>query len=365
MAASATRFFKERALEDAMSESYSSKRRVVLFVDDDPNLRKLVRITLERAGYGYVEAANGIDGLRLAREIYPNLILLDYMMPGISGKEVFITLATGDDEELRQTPVVMLTAKHGNLVEQRELLQLGMAAYLCKPFGHHELLNVIDNVLMMAQIKDRNHTLERQARLMLSATVRAMISLLSVKDQYTGDHSTKTADLAEKLAYRFNLSESEVMRVKLGGLLHDIGKIGVSDDILCKPADLSPEEMAQMRRHVHYGEEALAGVPHMETVRSIVKHHHEWWNGRGYPDGLQGSEIPLAARIVSVAGAYDAMISNRPYRRALPQATAIEQLQADAGTQFDAEVVESLVACLKEPPRSAPTPMHGGLSPLA
>jgi len=347
-----------------MSEPYSSKRRVVLFVDDDPNLCKLVRITLERAGYGYVGATNGIEGLQLAREVYPNLILLDYMMPGISGKEVFVTLATGDDEHLRQTPVVMLTAKHGNHDEQRELLQLGMAAYLCKPFGHHELLNVIDNVLMMAQIKDRNHSLERQSRVMLSATVRAMISLLSVKDKYTGDHSTKTADLAEKLAYRFDLPEHEVMCVKLGGLLHDIGKIGVSEDILCKPAGLSPEETALMRRHVHYGEKALAGVPHMETVRSIVKHHHEWWNGRGYPDGLQGSEIPLAARIVSVAGAYDAMISHRPYRRAFPEATAIERLQADAGIQFDPEVVDMLVACLNEPPGLPPLQLHGDLSHL-
>src|SRR5687768_11736767 len=122
--------FNERAAEDVMSEPYSSKRRVVLFIDDDPHIRKLVRLTLERAGYGYVGAANGIEGLRLAREVYPNLILLDYMMPGISGKEVFVTLATGDDECLRQTPVVMLTAKDGNLGEQRELLELGIAAYL-------------------------------------------------------------------------------------------------------------------------------------------------------------------------------------------------------------------------------------------
>jgi putative two-component system response regulator len=331
-----------------MPEQYLNKRRLVLFVDDDPELRRLGRVSLERAGYGYIGAEDGSEGLRLARELYPNLILLDYMMPGISGKEVFITLATSEDERLRQTPVVMLTAKHDNTDEQRELLELGMAAYLCKPFGHHELLSVIDNVLMMARIKERNRTLETEARQSFVGTVRAMISLLAVKDNYTGEHSNMTADLSEMVARRFNMTEREVMNVKLGGLLHDIGKIGIPECILCKPACLTPEEMAVMRQHVHYGEQALAGVPHMETVRSIVKHHHEWWNGGGYPDGLSGTEIPLATRIVTVSDAYDSMTSDRPYRRRLSQATAIERLRAAAGIQFDAAVVEQLVLCLKD-----------------
>jgi putative two-component system response regulator len=331
-----------------MSEPYLNKRNLVLFVDDDPELRKLARVSLERAGYGYIGAPNGSEGLRLAREFYPNLILLDYMMPGISGKEVFVTLATSDDERLRHTPVVMLTAKHDNHDEQRELLELGMASYLCKPFGHHELLNVIDNVLIMAQIKERNRLLEIEASQSFVGTVRAMISLLAVKDNYTGEHSNMTADLAESLARSFNLSEREVLHVKLGGLLHDIGKIGIPECILCKPACLTPEEMTVMRQHVHYGEQALAGVPHMETVRSIVKHHHEWWNGLGYPDGLNGTEIPLATRIVTVADAYDSMTSDRPYRRRLSQMTAIERLRAAAGIQFDPVVVEKLVACLAD-----------------
>jgi len=329
-----------------MSEPYSNKKRWVLFVDDDPELRRLGRISLERAGYGFAEAANGSEGLRLARELYPDLILLDYMMPGISGKEVFVTLATSDDARLRHTPVVMLTAKTDNTDEQRELLELGMAAYLCKPFGHRELLNVIDNVLITAQIKERNRILEMESRQSFVSTVRALISLLSIKDSYTGEHSSMTADLAEKIALSFNMTETEIMHVKLGGLLHDIGKIGVPECILCKPACLTPEEMVVMRQHVHYGEQALEGVPHMETVRSIVKHHHEWWNGGGYPDGLKGEEIPLVTRIVTVADAYDAMTSDRPYRRRLSQTTAIERLRAAAGFQFDAIVVEKLVECL-------------------
>jgi HD-GYP domain-containing protein (c-di-GMP phosphodiesterase class II) len=106
--------------------------------------------------------------------------------------------------------------------------------------------------------------------------------------------------------------------------------------------------MTVMRQHVHYGEQALAGVPHMEPVRSIVKHHHEWWNGGGYPDGLKGTEIPIATRIVTIADAYDSMTSDRPYRRRLSQATAIERLRAAAGIQFDGAVVEKLVECLQD-----------------
>src|SRR5437763_3310480 len=329
-----------------MSEQYLDNSRLVLFVDDDPELRRLGRVSLERAGYEFIGAANGSDGLRLARELYPNLILLDYMMPGISGKEVFVRLGTSEDERLRRTAVVMLTAKHDNHDEQRELLELGMAAYLCKPCGHHELWNVIDNVLNTAQIKERNLTLEMEARQSFVSTVRALITLLAVKDNYTGEHSNMTADLAESLARRFNLTETEIMHVKLGALLHDIGKIGVPECILCKQACLTPEELLIMRQHVYYGEQALVGVPHMEMVRAIVKHHHEWWNGGGYPDGLKGTEIPLITRIVTVADAYDAMTSDRPYRRRLSQTTAIERLRAAAGFQFDAVVVEKLVECL-------------------
>jgi putative two-component system response regulator len=330
-----------------MSEQYLNKRRLVLLVDDDSQLRRRGRMSLERAGYRYACAADGTQGPQLARELYPHLILLDYMMPGISGKEVFVTLATSDDERLQRIPVVMLTARHANQEEQGELLELGMAAYLSKPFGHHELLNVIDNALMMAQIKEHNRILETEARQSFIGTVRAMISLLAIKDNYTGEHSNMTADLAEMVARRFNLSEREVMHVKLGGLLHDIGKIGIPECILCKPACLTPEEMAVMRRHVHYGEQALSGVPHMEAVRSIVKHHHEWWNGGGYPDGLKSLEIPLATRIVTVADAYDSMTSDRPYRRHLSQQTAIERLRAASGIQFDGAVVEKLVECLE------------------
>lgn len=329
-----------------MSNKLSDKRRLVLFVDDDPSLLQLGRISLERAGYEFIGASDGRQGLEFAREIRPDLILLDYMMPGMSGKEVFDEIARSDDSRLRHTPVVMLTARTDNHAEQRELLESGLAAYLFKPFGHQELLNVIDNVLVMSQIKERNRTLEREARQSFISTARSLISLLAAKDNYTGEHSNTMVDLAEALALSFGLSETQVINVKLGALLHDIGKIGVPEGILLKPSRLTPEETEIMRRHVDYGAQALEGMPHMESVREIVKHHHEWWNGGGYPSGLKEDAIPLGARIIAVVDAYDAMTSNRPYRQGMPRHVAIERLRDAIGIQFNHEAVEKLIECL-------------------
>ncbi|MCA1634603.1 MAG: response regulator [Acidobacteria bacterium] len=325
-----------------MLENTAGKGKQILFVDDDASLLRLGRLTLERAGYGFLGALGGEEGLRLARTAHPDLILLDYMMPDLSGKEVFEGLRRSEDARLRHTPVIMLTARTSNDVEQRELLEQGLFAYLHKPFGYRELLNVIGNVLMLSQIKERNRTLELEARRAFVATVRTLISLLFAKDTCTGEHSQKVALLAEGLAVQCGLAEEEAIYIKLGALLHDVGKIGVPEYVLCKPDCLTEEETALMRRHVHHGEQALAGVPRMKDVRAMVLHHHEWWNGGGYPAGLCGEEIPFGARLIAVVDAYDAMTSDRPYRTHLPHSVAVERLRQGAGTQFDPILVGKL-----------------------
>jgi putative two-component system response regulator len=316
------------------------KRKLVLFVDDDPSLLRLGRLTLERAGYQFLGAADGREGLRLARASRPDIILLDYMMPDISGKEVFRELRESPD--LRRTPVIMLTARTNNDAEQRELMEMGLAAYLHKPFGYRELLNIIDNVLVLSQIKERNRVLELEARRAFVATVKTLVSLLFAKDSYTGQHSQAVARLAEGLALQSGLTEEEAMFVKLGALLHDVGKLVVPEAVLCKPEALTEDEMAVMQRHVYHGEQALSDVPHLEPVRAMVSHHHEWWDGTGYPDRIAGEEICMGARIISVVDAYDAMTSDRPYRARLPHAVAVERLRQGAGTQFDPLLVNHL-----------------------
>ena len=340
--------------EHAVLKTSSEKRKLVLFVDDDPSLLRLGRLTLERAGYQFLGALDGREGLHSARASRPDVILLDYMMPDISGKEVFRELVASSDAQLRRTPVIMLTARTNNDAEQRELMEMGLAAYLHKPFGYRELLNIIDNVLVLSQIKERNRVLELEARRAFVATVKTLVGLLFAKDSYTGQHSQSVARLAEGLALQCGLSEEESMYVKLGALLHDVGKIVVPETVLCKPGALTADEEDVMRRHVYHGEQALSGVPHMEQVRSMVSHHHEWWDGTGYPAGHAGEEIVLGARIIAVVDAYDAMTSDRPYRARLPLAVAVERLRQGAGTQFDPVLVGTLFDYLATDDRPAP-----------
>ncbi|MFN2595625.1 MAG: HD-GYP domain-containing protein, partial [Pyrinomonadaceae bacterium] len=262
--------------------------------------------------------------------------------PDLTGKQVFEEIMRSTDQLLRHTPVIMLTAQSANRDEQRRLLDAGLAAYLYKPFGYHELLNVIDNVLALSQTRERNRLLEVQARQSFIATARMLVTLLFAKDKCTAEHSNMTADIAEAVAVNCGLTEQDALLIKLGALLHDIGKIGIPEHILCKPGALTCEEMAIMRLHVDYGDEALSGVPHMETVHEMVKYHHEWWDGSGYPFRLRGDEIPFGARLVSVVDAFDSMTSDRPYRQRLPRAEAHRRLRAGAGTQFDPDLVESL-----------------------
>lgn len=330
-----------------MLEKSSERRKLILFVDDDPSLLRLGRLNLERAGYRFQGALGGREGLRQARALRPDLILLDYMMPDLCGKEVFLELLESEDTALRHTPVIMLTALANNEDEQTELLGRGLAAYLHKPFGYRELLNVIQNVLVLSGVRERNRALELQARRSFVAMVRTLITLLFAKDTYTGEHSKNVARLSEGVALRCGLTEEEAMYVKLGALLHDVGKIGVPEHVLRKPSELTGEETELMRRHVHHGEQALSGVPQMEDVRMMVMHHHEWWNGAGYPANLCGEEIPLGARIIAVVDAYDAMTSDRPYRARLPKAVAVERLRVGAGTQFDPVVVGKLFEYLE------------------
>ncbi len=321
-------------------------RRHILLIDDDPQQLEFGRVLAERAGYTYTAALGGREGLRQAHAARPDVILLDYVMPDLNGRCVFDELRRSDDLKVRHTPVIMLTGQSDNRDEQRELLNAGLAAYLYKPFGYHELLNVIDNVLVLARAHERNRVLERQAQQSFVATARMLVTLLFAKDRYTGEHSNMTADLAEVVALNCGLSEAEAGHVKLGALLHDIGKIGVPEHILCKPTQLTADETIAMRLHVDYGEQALCGVPHMEAVREMVSHHHEWWDGGGYPRALRGERIPLGARIIAAVDAFDAMTSDRPYRRRLDLAEAIRRLRLASATQFDPFVVDKLYASL-------------------
>ncbi len=176
--------------------------------------------------------------------------------------------------------------------------------------------------------------------------VAALASALQERDTYTGDHSESVVEMAGRVAESLGLDAEEVARIRTAALLHDIGKVGVPDEILHKPGALDDREWEVMRRHPEIGERILRAIPGMGLIAKIVRHEHERWDGNGYPDRIAGEEIPIGARIILACDAYHAMTSDRPYRKAMPHSEAFSELNANAGTQFDPEVVEALIGYL-------------------
>ncbi|MEF3279666.1 MAG: HD domain-containing protein [Elusimicrobiota bacterium] len=178
--------------------------------------------------------------------------------------------------------------------------------------------------------------------------VETLARIIDAKDAYTSDHATRARERASKLALKLNIPQSMIRTIEYAALLHDMGKIGIDEKIITKPGKLTDEEYRQMKKHPEIAYQILSPIEFLSPVSKIVLYHHEWYNGMGYPDGLKGEEIPLGSRIVSVIDAWDAMTSDRPYRKALSKETAIAELKKGAGIQFDPKVVESFIELLDE-----------------
>ena len=176
--------------------------------------------------------------------------------------------------------------------------------------------------------------------------IAGLAEMLTERDRYTGEHSEEVLELVEQVARGLALDDAEVSRVKAGALLHDIGKVAIPDEILNKPGKLTDEEFEVMKGHTVAGERILRAIPGLGGVARIVRHEHERWDGKGYPDGIAGEEIPVGARIILACDAYHAMVSDRPYRKAMAKSEAIRELGKNAGTQFDPAVTEVLIGCL-------------------
>ncbi|SDF28043.1 HD-GYP domain-containing protein [Sporolituus thermophilus] len=192
------------------------------------------------------------------------------------------------------------------------------------------------------------HGIDSPREVFLSAVIKALVNALEARDRYIYRHSAGVAVLAGKIASKLVWSEKEAYYIELASLLHDIGKIGMPDAVLGKPGSLTPEEWELMRRHPDIGADIIADIPGMVSVADIVRHHHERWDGRGYPAGLAGAAIPLGARIVAVADSFQAMVSDRPYRARRSAIQAMQEIKAAAGSQFDPAVVEAFIDVFNE-----------------
>ena len=332
----------------------------ILLVDDEPALRELLRATLESAEISVEEAESAADAEALVRRRRPDLIILDLRMPGMSGAELCRRLKA--EKRTSRIPIVLLTGADDE--EARAAQHAGAAALVRKPFSPLELLAIVEGLLGRAPVpvkprrvrpgeqelllyaRDLRHMLElerTQRRALQESyleTVTSLATALETKDTGTRAHSERVRRYAAELLEVVLPGSRAVASFDYGFLLHDIGKIGIPDGILQKPGPLTRAERRRMQTHTVIGEQMLRGVAILQGEGlNIVRSHHERWDGRGYPDGLTGGEIPLGARVFAVADALDAMTSHRPYRRALPWRSARLEITEQSGKQFDPDVV--------------------------
>jgi ribonuclease P protein subunit RPR2 len=333
-----------------------------LLVDDDASLRALLRATFEAFDVDIEEAENTEQAAAAIGAGRPDAIVLDVMMPGVDGLE-YSRLLKGDPRTA-QIPIVLLT---GSIERPRNS---AADAVLTKPFSPLELLAVVERLVgglhgvpfrvesargeeeqLLLYARDLRHLLEieRGQRTLLQDayhdTVVALASALESKDTGTRAHSQRVQRYAVVLGQALSPELLEEPSAEYGFLLHDVGKIGIPDKVLRKPARLTTTERRLMQTHTLLGEQMLGSVSFLQgECITIVRSHHERWDGRGYPDGLAGNDIPLGARIFAVADTLDAMTSDRPYRAAQSWDVAVAEIVGERGKQFDPDVVDAFRA---------------------
>jgi len=315
----------------------------IMVVDDEPaNLRLLER--LFRRDYKVLMAASGAEALQLLAQHDVALLITDQRMPGMSGTELL-----KQSVAFRPHMVRIILTGYTDVSTLVEAINCGQIyKFVQKPWHNDDLRLTVERAIEHYQTNKARHDLElANGRLtvrlkeMSQGFVRAIADALEAKDEFVHGHARRVCGYATAIGRRLRLDSARLEQLSLAAFLHDIGKIGTPDDILLKPAPLSDEERAVMQLHSERGARMLAGMPEMQDVADAVRYHHEHYDGSGYPEGLRGEQIPLAARIIHVADAYDAMTSPRPFRRACDHATALRQLEEKSATQFDPQVVRA------------------------
>lgn len=332
----------------------------ILIVDDDPAVRDVLSEGLSENGYVCDVACDGAEALRKVRENGFQLVVSDIDMPHMDGVRLL-------QEVRRLSPdieIVMLTGVLDVGTALRSI-RLGANDYLTKPFNLEEVRITVERTLekqrllrenreyqktLEARVQERTAEVQRKSRVVeelferlnssYQTTLEALATALDTRDSETMGHSLRVAAYTVAVARHLDVREPELTDMYRGALLHDVGKIGIPDAILRKPSKLTPEEWLEMRRHPEIGYRILQGINFLEGARLIVLSHQERYDGKGYPRGLKGKEIPLGARIFAVVDTLDAMTSDRCYRKALSYEAARQEIERYRGTQFDPEVVD-------------------------
>ena len=360
-------------------------RSTILVVDDERGPRESLRMILSPE-HEVLQARNATEALEILRTHEVDLVTLDLHMPGMGGDELMRVIRS----ERAQVEIIIIT-RCASVESATEGIRCGVADYLQKPFdvvqvsgavarslsrrharmrlveflgelgavvGHDRSLPaILDDVRRSEKLAGRLGGIfeERGGALNLETLdpartvefLEVLAETIEIKDPYMRGHARRVAYYASLIAYRMHLSAEEHDHVRLAAFLHDLGKVGVPTDLLLRPGALSREELAIVQEHPAIGARLIRPLDIAVRVSEAIRHHHEWWDGTGYPDGLAGTDIPLVARVIGVADAFDAMSSDRPYRKALSRETAVSELRRYAGVQFDPDVAKEFLAILE------------------
>ncbi len=322
---------------------------VVIIDDNKANLR-IAQMLLDRSGIRTTALQSGAELIDFFETNTPDLILLDIQMPGMNGFETLRTLREKRGEAAR-TPVIFLTADEDKKNEI-EGFALGAMDFIRKPFVPEVLTIRVRHAIN--QIRLTNHLEEEVNDRMLENRrlslhiIQSLAAVIEAKDEYTNGHSDRVAEYSREIARRYGYSEKDVNDIYIMGLLHDVGKIGIPIAIINKPGRLTDEEYEIIKQHPVKGANILANIKEMPKLANGARWHHERYDGRGYPDGLTGTDIPEEARIIAVADAYDAMTSNRSYRKPLTQEYVRNEIIRCKGSQFDPVFADIMVEMIDE-----------------
>jgi putative two-component system response regulator len=340
----------------------------ILIVDDEPLMTEMIRDHLSFEGFQAMTTNDSSIVLDMVEENGYDLVLLDVGMPDPNGLAVLRQLQAGHPF----LPVVMLTA-FTDADTAAQAMRDGASDYIVKPYQEAQLVSRIERALERGQllreraeahdlleqrVDEQTQTLRAQSKQLSAmldrvvvtyqATVKALEAALDVRDQSAPGHCRRVAKLAVQLGNRVGLRLNDLIALEHGALLHDIGKLGVPDGVLMKPGPLDENEWHTMRQHPEIGCDVVGHIDFLQNALPVIRHHHEHYDGSGYPDGLAGEEIPLLARIFSVVDAYDAQTNQRPYNTVLEIEDVLANLQEASGTQFDPAIVDAFVAMLRE-----------------
>lgn len=323
------------SIEQVLSFDNSEQKRTILLVDDEENNLQLLKRTL-RGKYDILTAPDGKKALDVISERGDDisLIVSDQRMPEMSGIEFLKQTIKTNPDIIK----ILLTGQADTDIMVDSINECQIYQYILKPFDPVDLLETIKAGIGKYDLAHNKTIMLKDLRELFYKTIKSISSALDAKDPYTHGHSMRVTLYSLILAKELGLDDKTLEEIETAGLLHDIGKVGIPQSILCKPGRLTDEEFEIMKSHPEQGEKIVRKIKKLGIISDWLKTHHERWDGKGYPDGLKGEEIPISARIIALADTYDAMTSTRSYRKALEHDIAISEIERCAGSQFDPQL---------------------------